>query len=311
MRRLLGVYIGTVVKNRFPGQTCVFCLNPSFGVGEHVWPLWFLQEFHGEGPFTAARAGSPYMKRDETPHTSESLQGVHVPACAECNAILNRTLEDQAKPIIRRILEHADSGDSLPLTADECAALARWLLKVGLLSAHPTAEYDHPGLQRDLDMPRLATVKSEWLQWMRAETDPPAGFSVYITRRDLRGEDGMVEAPQRILLPRVIVDDVDLNFMSRSFGLTGLNATIVWHPGWPITHPQVDVERAVQLWPEPHSVDFGLLPIVAPKEFVFWDGAIGQQIYTTASFERAAEVSLSVDSDPFVAFFGDAGDNKN
>lgn len=168
----LHLYVCSVVKNRFPGKICVFCSNPSVGVGEHVWPLWFLQEFHGEGPFTAARAGKPYLKRDKTPYSSDSLQGVHVPACAECNAILNRTIEEPAKPIVRRILEHADSGDSLPLTADECAALARWFLKIGLLSAHPAAEYDHPGLQRDLDMPRLATVRPEWLEWMRAGTRP-------------------------------------------------------------------------------------------------------------------------------------------
>lgn len=45
--------------NRFPGQTCVFCPNPSVGVGEHVWPSWFISEFHGQGPFTTSRAGGP------------------------------------------------------------------------------------------------------------------------------------------------------------------------------------------------------------------------------------------------------------
>ncbi len=291
--------------NRFPGQACVFCPNPSVGVGEHVWPAWFIAEFHGQGPFTTSRAGVPYMKRDgATPLTAEALFGVHVPACADCNAALDTTIEKPGKSVVRKLLAHADSNSELLLSADDCVTLARWLLKVGLLSAHPAAEHDHPGVERDEDVPRLATVRPEWLDWMVAGGAPPEGFSVYVTRRDLRGEDPSPEIEQHIVLPRVIVDGKDRNFMSPSFGFAGVNVTMVWHPGWPIQHAQVNASRAVRLLPDPVQVDFGSLPQVHPKELAFWDGAGGSTMLTTDQLARIARNPLSVDSDPMQAFFG-------
>lgn len=276
------------------------------GVGEHVWPAWFIAEFHGQGPFTTSRAGVPYMKRDgATPVTAEALFGVHVPACGECNAALDTTIEKPAKPVVRRLLEHADSTENLILSADDCVALARWLLKVGLLSAHPSAEHDHPGLQRDEDVPRLVTIRPEWLDWMPAGAIPPDGFSVFLTRRGLRGEDPEPEFEQRILLPKVILDGENLDFMSHSFGFAGVNATIVWHPGWPIQHAQVDGGRAARIWPAPGAVDFGALPQVHPKELAFWNGAAGSTMLSTDQLVQAARRPLSVESDPLLAFFGD------
>ncbi|MFH8253188.1 hypothetical protein ACH3VR_22675 [Microbacterium sp. B2969] len=291
--------------SRFPGQACVFCPNPSVGVGEHVWPAWFIAEFHGQGPFTTSRAGVPYTKRDgKTPLTADALFGVHVPACEECNAALDTTIEKPAKPVVRRLLTHADSMGELILSADDCAALARWLLKVGLLSAHPAAEHDHPGLQRDTGVPRLATIRPEWLDWIRTGAAPPDGFSVFLTRRDLRGEDPAAEIEQHIILPKLVVDGEDRDFMSRSFGFAGVNVAIVWHPGWPLQHAQVDAGRAVLLWPHPDEVDFGAVPQVSPKELAFWDGSIGSIRVTADQLARIAQRPLSVDSDPIQAFFG-------
>lgn len=291
--------------NRFPGQTCVFCPNPSVGVGEHVWPSWFISEFHGQGRFTTFRAGDPYTKRDNvTPVTSDALLGVHVPACETCNAALDATIEKPAKLVVRRLLAHRDSPDELILSADECAALARWLLKVGLSSAHPAADHDHPGVQRDQDLPQLPVVRGEWLDWMRTGSAPPAGFSVFVTRRDLRGEDAELSEKQHIVLPRLLVDGEDRNFMSRSFGFAGVSATIVWHPGWPIDHSQVDAERAARLWPDPEEVDYGALPQVHPKELAFWDGSIGVLAVSAEQLEVLAQHPLSVNSDPATAIFG-------
>lgn len=291
--------------NRFPGQACVLCPNPSVGVGEHVWPSWFIGEFHGLGPFTTDHAGVPYTKRDQvTPVTSDALYGAHVPACEDCNATLDTTIEKPAKPVVRRLLEHGDSSDTLVLSAGECAALARWLLKVGLLSAHPTAHHDHPGLQRDQDLPRLPTVRAEWLEWMRTGCEPPGGFSVFIKRRSLRGEDGAPVVKQHIVLPRLVVDGEDRNFISRSFGFKGVDVTIVWHPGWPITHAQVDAGRAARLWPDPDDVDFGALPQVDPKELALLDGSIGDIRVSSDELEKLAQHPLSVDLDPATTFFG-------
>lgn len=284
----------------------MFCPNPSVGVGEHVWPSWFIGEFQGQGPFTTLRAGEPYTKRDMvTPHTSDALLGVHVPACKTCNAKLDTTIEVAAKPVVRRLLNHRDSSSELILSADECAALARWLLKVGLLSAHPAADQDHPGLRRDQDLPRLSTVRAEWLDWMTSGSPPHPGFSVFITRREPLGEESEPASRQHIVLPRLVLDGEDLNFMSRSFGFTGVNVTIVWHPGWPIVHAQVDAARAARLWPEPEALDFGALPQVHPKELTFWDGSFGVIAVSADRLLKLAQRPLSVDLDPVAAFFGD------
>ncbi|WP_440671832.1 hypothetical protein [Clavibacter nebraskensis] len=239
-----------------------------------------------------------------TPVTSDALLGVHVPACEECNAVLDTTIEKPAKPVVRRLLAHRDSSDELILSADECAALARWLLKVGLLSSHPAADHDHSGLQRDQDLPQLAAVRAEWLDWMRVGSAPPAGFSVFITRRNLHGEDTDPTQKQHIVLPRLVVDGQDRNFMSRSFGFVGVNVTIVWHPGWPIVHDQVNEGRAIRLWPDPDEVDFGARPQVHPKELAFWDGSLGEMVVSNEQLEQLAQCPLSVDSDPLSAVFG-------
>ncbi|WP_298045431.1 hypothetical protein [uncultured Citricoccus sp.] len=293
------------MANIFPKNTCLFCPNASVGVGEHVWPRWFIADFEGQGPFTTARAGVVYTKRDRTtPHNSSALQSVHVPCCEECNSTLDTTIEKPAKPVVRRLLGHQDSADELVLSADECAALGRWLLKVGILSAHPAARHDHPGLQRDPDLPTLGSVRPEWLEWMRAGRTPPDGFSVYITRRNLNAEDAVPVLKQHIALPRLVVDGEDLNFMSRSFGLSGVNATIVWHPGWPIIHAQVDSGRAVRLCPDPYEVDFGRLPEVHPQELAFRDGAIAPLMVSAEEFAQAAQQALSVNHDAHTALSG-------
>lgn len=272
-----------------------------------MWPLWFIREFHGQGPFTISRGGVLYTRRDEvTAVSSNALFGVHVPACNGCNTVLAKTIEEPAQPVVQRILAHRDSPGELHLSVDECGALARWLMKVGLLSAHPAADHDHRGLQQDQDRPTLPTVRAEWLDWMRIGSSPPSGFSVFITRRTLKKEDSEPAVRQSIVLPQVIVDGEDLNFMSRSFGLSGVNVTIVWHPGWPIIHAQVDANRAARLWPNPDEFDFGALPPVHPQELTFWDGPIGSLVISASRFATLAEHPLSVEYDHIAALFGNA-----
>lgn len=294
------------IKNRFPGQTCLFCSNPSVGVGEHVWPTWFIKEFSEQGLFTASHGDAVYMTRAGVPQTSTALPSVHVPACETCNTALNKYLEESAKPVVRALLEHADSGEDLILSQSDAAALARWLLKVGLLSAHPARSYDHVGMDRDADIPQLDTVRPEWLAWMPTGDDPPEGFSVFLSRRDLSGNDPVPEIKQTVVVPHVVVDGDDLNYMVRAFGLTGMTATIVWHPGWPISHPQVANGRAVQIWPQPHEFNFGSLPTVHPKELVLWAGPRALSSMSAASFAKSAQVPLAPGVQNFLSgFFGD------
>jgi hypothetical protein len=161
------------------------------------------------------------------------------------------------------------------------------------LSAHPAAVYDLPQVNKDPSLPRLDPFLPEWIDWMRAGSLPPDGFSVYATRRAVR-EDVKLDRPRRqIQLPQMIVDGKDLRFAQRSFGFRGLNVTIVWHPGWEIDNAQVNEGRAVRLWPEPGETDFASLSEVNPREFQFADATLAVLSKTRAQFEELARTPLS------------------
>lgn len=95
----------------------------------------------------------------------------------------------------------------------------------------------------------------------------------------------------------------ELRYASRSFGIRGLDITIVWHPGWPILHPLVEDGRAAQLWPSPVDVDFGALPELHPRDFSFVEG-IGVMAVTEDEFARRTESPLKVGVNPIIPFFG-------
>jgi hypothetical protein len=60
--------------------------------------------------------------------------------------------------------------------------------------------------------------------------------------------------------------DRKVRLMKREVGLLGLDATIVWHPGWPIENPLVSEGRAAVLWPNPTAIDFAALGEVREGE---------------------------------------------
>lgn len=293
------------MANRFPGLPCALCTDPSDGVGEHVWPRWLLREFHGEGPFTTEKGGIPLTRRDGgTPVTAASLPGVHVPMCGDCNGRLNQLIEEPAKEVVRRLIPWSANHQWPTLSAGEAAALARWFLKVGILSGHPAAVHDNPHVNREADYPRFDEVEPEWLDWMRSGSSPPRDFSVYVARRSIRGEQPWAGDTQRIVLPRrVVVDGKALRYVARSFGIRGLDVTIVWHPDWPLQHPLEAVGRVARLWPTPSPVDFSALPEVHPREVSFVLG-LGTQVITATEFQQLTSQPLSVHSDPFLSFFG-------
>ena len=259
------------MPNRFPGKTCVLCPQPSTGVGEHVIPSWYQGEFLGDAPFKSENAGRAYLNRQGDLAVQQSLPGTHVPMCSDCNGRLNTNIEDAAKPVIRKLLPQSAQHVWPTISADEAAAVGRWLLKVGLLWFHPEAEHDQPQVQQDQDLRRFTCVEPEWLAWLHNGTDPPADFSVFASRRSPLA-DGVAWSGQtrRIELPGYIrVGDRELRFMSREFGIRGLDATIVWHPGWPIAHPLVVEGRVAVLWPNPTAINFAALGEMHPAEFRF------------------------------------------
>lgn len=119
------------------------------------------------------------------------------------------------------------------------------------------------------------------------------------------GEQPWEGETQRIFLPtRVVVGDRELRFATRSFGVRGLDVTMVWHPGWPILHPLEEASRVASLWPNPAPVDFAKLPEVHPRELTFTVG-FGTRIVSEAGLEALTQEPLSVATDPFAQFFGD------
>ena len=231
------------------------------------------------------------------PVKTPGLPGVHVPMCEPCNSRLNTRFEVPAQPIVRSLLSF-DLTHSWPtLSVAETEALALWLLKVGLLSAHPDAVHDVPHVDKDDSYPRLDPFLPVWAEWMRTGAPPPDGFSVYVTRRAIEHDVPLVGAKRQVQLPRIIVDGEDLRFVQRSFGFRGVNVTIVWHPGWEIDNAQVNEGRAARLWPQPSVTDFAALPEVNPREFQFVD-ALPLEISTTrAQYEDIISTPLDHDTD--------------
>ncbi|MCK2032200.1 hypothetical protein [Microbacterium sp. KSW4-4] len=279
------------------GKPCVLCGAPSTRVGEHIWPGWFLRDFRGQGPFETSKNGVPFTAKHKTaPLSVNGLPGVHVPMCEVCNSELDRRFEKPAKLIVEKLVTFEEPQEWPTLTQNEIADLAQWLLKVGLLSAHPAAVHDLPQVDRDPSYPRLDPFLDEWTSWMANGDDPPAGFSVFATRRsiDAPAGDPPLDGPARtIWLPHIIVDGDDLRYMVRRFGFRGIDVTIVWHPGWEIDHAQVNEKRAVRLWPHPACVDLATLPEVNPKELLVSDVDLGPLVTTRSNFEQLVRVPLS------------------
>lgn len=275
------------------GLPCVLCGAASTRVGEHVWPAWFLKDFFVEGPFEASKAGVPYTARDNPmPLKPLGLPGVHVPMCESCNAILNTRFEEPGKPVVRRLVSFLAVHTWPTLSAADVESLALWLLKVGLLSAHPTAIHDLPQVSNDSSFPRLDPFDPAWISWMNTGLMPPEGFSVFVTRRAVQDDVELDRPSRQIQLPRVCVDGHDVRFVQRSFGFRGLNVTIVWHPGWEIRNAQVDEGRAVRVWPRPVETDFEAIPEVNPRELRFVDASLAEIHTSSSGFAKLALTPL-------------------
>jgi hypothetical protein len=267
-----------MARNRFPGQDCVLCSRPSEGVGEHVIPKWYIDEFAGEGPFESQLKGEPYKNRKGQVATLPDLPVPHVPMCSECNGLLNTHFENPAKPVVRKLLPGSASHVWPAITDAEARALGRWMLKIGILWAHPDADDDNPHVNRGPDIGKFNSIDPQWLAWMAAGSDPPDGFSVHAWRRDLYSALPWTGSVSRVELPAGTRDgQCEVRFMKREIGIKGLDAVVAWHPGWPLDNPLVTEGRAAVLWPHPEALDFAALGEVREGTCVF---EIGQVVTT-------------------------------
>lgn len=103
-------------------------------------------------------------------------------------------------------------------------------------------------------------MEPERLAWMRDCVDPPERFTVYVCQGICTRIPPGLALVHRIDLPAsATINGRTSRFVRRRVGVFGLDAAIVWHPGWPIEHPLVAEGGAAVLWPNPVAIDFAAL----------------------------------------------------
>ena len=256
------------MPKQFEGEMCVLCrARPSSPTGEHVWPRWLLLEMFRpvDGPYSWWKSGTQVVKRDGLPREHASVGGVKLPVCVECNSILDRRFEKSAKRPIRLLM--AQDGDVV-FAGTGGMVMALWFLKTWLLLAHPAARESDP----DVTPARWDSVPEELYSWLVTDQPPPAGFSIWVTRRAEEGPEPA--AIRRIPLPTVVADGRSIKFRAKRAGVRLLDVSLVYHPGWEIEHPLEVEGRALRLWPRTADTeaDFASLPTVHPKDTTWLKG---------------------------------------
>lgn len=238
---------------------------PGSGKGEHVWPAWYLGDRDAAGPPGGgwAKNGAPLLGRGDLPLNLAERQRVFVPACESCNNDMDRRVEKPAKEVIRRLYPNAWGGSA---THAEWQAIGVWFAKVMLLLGHGDARWTHPkvdesAIRFDGKMPDL--------EWLADEGQAlPDGLSVWVFRTD--GAPG--ESTYRVVVPRRVKHDggeADFHFLL--LVENGLCVTMLWHPGWDVTHP---LEERGYAWELLHGAppvggDLSTLPVL-PWKTIQW-----------------------------------------
>lgn len=170
---------------------------------------------------------------------------------------------------------------ALRLSAADARLVTRWLLKTLILEMHPRTRLDHPVLDASAAPSRWSDpLPQSHYDWMIAAgggqlPDPPRDLSLWVYRRE--AGPGTGHRPPGIYVPTVTEEGGQpVKFRYHQAGWYGIGFDLVYHPGWPITHPLEVDQRAAQLWPvdAPLPLDLGTLPVIAPDDLVAFSGAI-------------------------------------
>jgi hypothetical protein len=208
-------------------------------MGEHVLPAWLLRDRYpvSDGPYFSTVNGEEVLNRDGAPRSNENIARWLVPACEVCNAELERRFEQPAIDVIRRM--HDDPWGAV-LTPDEVAAVGLWFVKTWSLIRHPgtvTSEPAYAGIVKPWRPPL------DDASWMVTGAPPPAGLSFWLSRVTT------TELPiERIHLPQLSDGSRTVQFDACLFSIDDFRGDLVYHPGWPVAFPEVDMS-VVQLWP--------------------------------------------------------------
>lgn len=218
-----------------------------------------------QGPYTWWTNGRPIEKRDGSPRSHSAIGRVKVPACTGCNGVLAERFETPAKPLMRELFE---TDGEVVLRAADALVVGLWFLKTWLLLAHPAARDSEPGIAH----PRWDSVRDDLWGWMVNDRPPPAGLSVWVTRR---GDEVPDRASMRhIPLPTVVADGIEVEFVCLRAGVRFLDVSLVFHPGWEIEHPLEAAGRALRLWPRHprEPADFTVLQEVGSTDVAWLKG---------------------------------------
>jgi hypothetical protein len=233
-------------------RECVFCGSPATGRGEHVFPIWFLERWHGQGPFTQEVNAAPIRRRDGSIQRREEATRVMLAVCGSCNAWLNKGFEIPAKLHVRAILDRFQVLD-----AAATMIFARWWVKTLLLSRHPASWSSFPG-----ERPARWDFPVDLLPAMRRTDELPADLSLWMAIFDTQAEAGRLPRRLRIDLPRTSREDGSGGRgQSALWGTPLPNGTrlvlqLVFHPLCDFEHPFEAAGLSTRLWPgSPSTLD--------------------------------------------------------
>jgi hypothetical protein len=145
-------------------MACVFCGDDARLTKEHVFPAWLdrhlpaapywvleQDRFAGKRPFEVRRRGS-------------GLDFTVRVVCAACNSAWMAALEEEAKPVLERIIL---TTDPQVLEGDELRVIGRWATKTAMMIDFTQEEPLVPQRDRTLFYKRQTIPRRSWI-WLGA-----------------------------------------------------------------------------------------------------------------------------------------------
>jgi hypothetical protein len=215
-------------------------------------PQWLLkdEEKNGPGAFDWTYNGQP-IKNSEGNQVLAKRQRVRVKlkVCKACNDELATRFEGTTKNILRELFA---TGGGVCLESQEARLVGEWFAKTMLLLAHPDRYHDNPVITRNsVRLPDDEVPGQHFYEWLINGQSPPEGLSIWLHRVDLTSQK---RPSYCVPLPTVTADQQTMAFTEFQWGLHGIWAALVVHPGWPIIHPLAEQGFAAQVLPDPTDV---------------------------------------------------------
>ncbi|MEV4900101.1 hypothetical protein AB0K08_02015 [Citricoccus sp. NPDC055426] len=217
-----------------------------------------------------------------------SLQVTHAPMCSECNGKLNTKIEEPAKDVIRRL---RDSKLQTTLTPSEAGDVARWVLKVCLLGAHPDSNHDSQHSLYDVPNQKFDCVDESWFAWLRNQSDPPQAFSVFISRVDRTPEIETDGRETEVSLPWLNIGEHTIRHFVKSFEIESVRFDAIWHPQWEFKYSLLETRESVQIWPKPRAIDLSTLKSIKGNAVRFIEAGFPCNV-DQATFDKLSRTAL-------------------